>query len=52
MSLNVAGAEAAFHFRVTTGGRRMDVIDVMAFDDDAKITSMRAYWGPANIVRL
>jgi hypothetical protein len=28
----------------------MDVIDVMTFDEDAKITSMRAYWGPSNIV--
>ena len=44
MSLNVAGGEAAFHFQVTTDGRRMDVIDVMTFDDDAKITSMKAYW--------
>jgi len=23
---------------------------VMTFDEDAKITSMRAYWGPSNIV--
>ena len=52
ISLNVAGGEAAFHFRVSTDGRRMDVIDVMTFDDNAKITSMRAYWGPPNIVAL
>ncbi len=52
LSLNVAGGEAAFHFQVTTDGRRMDVIEVMTFDDDAKITSMRAYWGPSNIVAL
>jgi steroid delta-isomerase len=52
ISLNVAGGEAAFHFQVTTAGRRMDVIDVMTFDDNARITSMRAYWGPPNIVVL
>jgi steroid Delta-isomerase len=50
VSLNQAGGEAAFHFRVTTAERRMDVIDVMTFDDTAKITSMKAYWGPSNIV--
>ena len=49
LSLNIAGGEAAFHFRVTTGGRRMDVIDVMTFDDDGKITTMRAYWRPDNV---
>jgi steroid delta-isomerase len=48
VTLNVAGGEAAFHFQLTTGGRRLDIIDVMTFDDDAKITSMRAYFGPAN----
>ncbi len=24
----------------------IDVIDVMTFDDDCKITSMKAYWSP------
>jgi len=24
----------------------IDVIDVMTFDDDGKITSMKAYWSP------
>jgi len=27
----------------------IDVIDVMTFDDDGKITSMRAFWNPADI---
>jgi steroid delta-isomerase len=48
LSLNVAGGEAAFHFQVTIGGQRLDVIDTMTFDDDAKISSMKSYWGPAN----
>lgn len=35
----------AFLFTVHTGDEfSMDVIDVMTFDDDAKITSMRAFW--------
>lgn len=49
LSLNVAGGEAAFHFRVIMDDHRLDVIDVMTFDDQAKITTMKAYWGPANL---
>ncbi|WP_182358509.1 nuclear transport factor 2 family protein [Tomitella gaofuii] len=50
----IAGASAAFHFRITTeaGDQTVEItpIDVMTFDDDAKITSMRAYWGPEDMV--
>jgi len=31
------------------GPQVMSVIDVMSFDDDARITSMAAYYGPANL---
>ena len=31
---------------------RIDILSVMTFDDDAKITSMKAYWGPENITQL
>jgi steroid delta-isomerase len=48
LSLNVVGGEAAFHFQLTIDADRLDVIEVMTFDDDAKITSMRAYFGPSN----
>lgn len=48
LSLHVNGNEAAFLARLTvhTGGvaTRIDGIDVMTFDDDARITSMRAFW--------
>ena len=27
----------------------IDVIDVMTFDDDSKITSMKAYWSPMDM---
>ena len=43
----IVGQEAAFPFRieVTMGGSKMvtTAIDVMTFDDDAKITSQRAF---------
>jgi steroid delta-isomerase len=52
LSLNVAGGEAAVHFQLTVDGRRLDVIDVMTFNDDAKITSMRSYHSPANWSQL
>ena len=28
---------------------RIEIISVMTFDDDGKIASMKAYWGPDNI---
>jgi steroid delta-isomerase len=31
---------------------RIDIISTMNFDADAKITSMKAYWGPANVTQL
>jgi steroid delta-isomerase len=48
LSLHVNGNEAAFLARLTviTGEirTRIDGIDVMTFDDQAHITSMRAFW--------
>ena len=48
VSLQVIGNEAAFLARLTVttegGHTRIDGIDVMTFDDDARITSMRAFW--------
>ncbi|MEZ5238338.1 MAG: nuclear transport factor 2 family protein [Microthrixaceae bacterium] len=35
---------AAFPFEIDTAGMVMQVIDVMTFDDEARITSMTAYW--------
>ena len=50
VSLNVAGGEAAVHVQVVLPGERVDVIDVMTFDEHARISSLRAYWGPSNVV--
>ncbi len=50
--LRVGGNEAAFLWRLTIkagdGGTAIEPISVMAFDDDAKIRSMRAFWSPAD----
>ncbi|WP_457590086.1 hypothetical protein [Gordonia aurantiaca] len=53
LTLRAAGREAAFRFRVTTSlpDRTIVIepIDVMAFDDHGLITSMRAFWAPADV---
>ena len=50
LSLHVNGNEAAFLARLTIisgdSHTRIDGIDVMTFDDDARITSMRSFWSP------
>jgi len=53
LSVRVAGGQAAFLFELRTkaGDQTYTLapIDVMTFDDDAKITSMRAYWSNADL---
>ncbi|WP_280438143.1 nuclear transport factor 2 family protein [Nocardia carnea] len=53
ITIRVSGDEAAFHMRVVTTRPdqivTIEPIDVMAFNNDGLITSMRAYWGPADI---
>jgi steroid Delta-isomerase len=50
--VRTVGDTAAFpfsvHLTLANGPARIDVIDLFTFDDDGKITSMRAYFGPAN----
>ncbi|OYD68494.1 nuclear transport factor 2 family protein [Rhodococcus sp. OK302] len=54
LTLRVSGSSAAFHFRVVTpvGDKIYEIapIDVMTFDEDAKITSMRAFWAPSDMI--
>ncbi|MDI6911035.1 nuclear transport factor 2 family protein [Nocardioides sp.] len=49
LAVRIAGGEAAFHFEVVTRADgatyTLAPVDVMAFDDGGRITSMRAYWG-------
>ncbi|WP_068166032.1 nuclear transport factor 2 family protein [Rhodococcus phenolicus] len=55
LTLRISGANAAFHFRVVTkAGEQtyeIDPIDVMTFDQDGRITSMRAFWAPTDMVQ-
>jgi len=41
----------AFSFRVTMPGMKIDIIDVFEFDDQGKVNSMKAYWGPESMVQ-
>ncbi|NIB43539.1 SnoaL-like domain-containing protein [Pseudomaricurvus alkylphenolicus] len=49
-----AGSEVAFPFAVTTTmdgtTSTIQVIDVFKFNDEDKIISMRAFWGPENVM--
>ena len=46
-----AGDEVAFPFKVKAPGRSVEVIDVFKFDASGKVVSMRAFWGPDNILK-
>lgn len=50
--VRIAGEYAAFAFSVKLhmGGNdmRVDVIDTFRFNEDGKVTEMRAYFGPTN----
>jgi steroid delta-isomerase len=54
VTVRIAGGAAAFHFEMVThvGEQTYTVapIDVMTFDDDGLITSMKAFWGDADMV--
>ena len=51
--LRAAGSEATFlwHLPLDTGDSRTRIspISLMTFDEDAKITSMRAFWSPSDV---
>jgi steroid delta-isomerase len=51
--LRIAGNEAAFfwHLTLVAGDSRTRIspISVMVFDEDARITSMRAFWSPSDV---
>ncbi|MGW0353862.1 nuclear transport factor 2 family protein [Nocardia nova] len=50
----IVGNHAAVSFTLVgeTGGHRMTLsaIDAMEFDEQGRITSMRAYWGPDDLI--
>ena len=53
-TLRALGSEAAFFWALTVelGGNRVriEIISTMTFNDDGKISSMKAYWGPENMI--
>lgn len=57
VTLRALGHEAAYFWGLTVdlgegGTMRIEIISVMTFDDEGKIASMKAYWGPENITQL
>ncbi|RPA64934.1 steroid delta-isomerase [Gordonia oryzae] len=52
----IAGDTAVFEFTLVTGtsGMRFEItpVDIMVFDADGKIASMRAVWQPGDLVQL
>lgn len=54
VTLRTCAGHAAFHFEVVTdlgdAKARMAPLEVMTFDDEARITSMRAFWSDADLV--
>jgi steroid Delta-isomerase len=53
LSVRIADGEAAFLFELRTRAGEQTYtlapIDVMTFDDDGRITSMRAYWSDSDL---
>lgn len=51
--VNICGHEAVFHMeaRPTIAGASyvLDIFDHMTFDEDGRITTMRAFWDPATM---
>jgi len=52
LSFRAGGSEAAFVFAITVGGAmRIEPIEVMTFNAEGQITSMRAFWGPQDVTQ-
>lgn len=53
LTRRTCAGEAAFHFRVETdtgaGIATLEPLEVMTFDDDGRITSMRAWWSDSDL---
>jgi steroid delta-isomerase len=47
-----AGNAAAFPFIVRTPDMEIEVIDIFEFNENGKVRSMRAYWGPENCTQI
>lgn len=49
---NAASITFAVHTKMEGKSARIDVTDVMTFNDDGKIVTMQAYWGPDDMQLL
>lgn len=53
LTVRAAAGQAAFHFEIITetgdAQARMAPLEVMAFDDDGLISSMRAFWSDGDL---
>ena len=45
-------ADVAVEVDLPKGGMTIDVIDTFQFNEDGKVTEMRAFWGPTNITQV
>lgn len=54
VTLRACAGHAAFHFEIVTDAGemkyRMAPLEVMTFDDDGLVTSMRAFWSDEDLV--
>lgn len=46
-----AGNSVAFAFSVFVGAMTIDPIDVFEFNNSGKVVSMKAFWGPENVIQ-
>jgi len=47
----MTSVDKAVNVELPPGGMVIHVIDIFTFNDADKVTSMRAFWGPTNIVQ-
>ncbi len=56
VTLRALGNEVAFFWALSIdlgeNKMRIEIISVMTFDDEGKIATMKAYWGPENVTQL
>lgn len=53
LSFRAGGHEAAFMFAITVGdSMRIEPIEVMTFNAEGLITSMKAYWSQTDVTQL
>jgi len=43
--------DVAVEVELPQGGMTIDIIDTFVFNEDGKVSEMKAYWGPSNITQ-